>query len=238
MCFFTTTKTLKKIGKTIGVFFRSVVVYSIAVPILFTILSVLCGILLPFVSLSVFILLFSSEGRKYLGQHSTQVNKLTNWQCFCLFAIATIVSPTPVLFVLSLILHWHLAATIALGIVVSLSVIVVAICSTLRYLKKEEEPLKEDTGIDTGTEFPIDNIQRGDLVKNRNYRFFVEEEPHEKGANTNINSLDNENNIKRCNSFSEKILKSDFCNNFFQKGQNENNDSCKSLPLVKGGECL
>ncbi len=133
--------------------------------------------------------------------------ELKNWQCICLLPICAVVCSPPALFALSLILHWHLAATVALGIVVSLSVIIVAIYRTVNYYKKE-----------------------------KNFKEGGESSEKDTQINITTDSLDNdENNIKRCNSLPEKdINKSSFYDNFFQEKQdkNKNESSSNSLPLV------
>lgn len=248
-------KTLKKIGKTVACFLVALVAMTVIVPILATIISVVCGIISPFVILGMLVGLLTPNGRELLVKpyHYT-IQWFKNWHLFCLCPIVSAVCSTPALFVLSLILHWHLAATIVLGIVVSLAIIAAAIFRTANFYKsistKEEQG---DSLMDTNFKDQIRyryNDIIGGITNGKNSA------EHRKSLNEDENKGDSKrkflsatkikteiksngkNNIKRRNSFSKKdIKKSDFYNKFFQKDQNENQDkdnvSCKSLPMVK-----
>lgn len=109
-------QTVKRIIKITGVFFG----LAIVLPTLATILSVVLGIISLLTILIMLFSLFSAKKRKFLVRSASSCEKLKIYHLpLYLFVVAFVLS-VPALFALSLILHWHLAAQIILGIVLSL----------------------------------------------------------------------------------------------------------------------
>ncbi len=115
-----TMQAVKVIGKTIGVFIGCFIVAVIIVPIICGISGILSAISVAAIPVMLFMLLFS-KGRKMLTE---RIVPIPTWSIPVVLYAITLISSPPVLFALSLILHWHLATTIVLGIVASLVIII------------------------------------------------------------------------------------------------------------------
>lgn len=124
-----TMKTLKKTEKNVGVFLVFLVVSATCVPILATIASIVLGIVSVFLILAMPIACFFTNGRKRLSNPFKHLPTLKLFHFPFLLFIVALVLFTPALFALSLILHWHLAAQIILGIVASLLVLAITVVS-------------------------------------------------------------------------------------------------------------
>ena len=89
--------------------------------------------------------LFSSEGKKTLTEE-TYVWKIRfkDWQVVCLLTFLIAACCTPVFFAMSLILRWHVAVTIAFGIVAPLMVLGFVVDYSYDNFKKESKKNKNE----------------------------------------------------------------------------------------------
>ncbi len=171
-----TMQAVKWIGKTIGVF-DCFIVAVIIVPIICGISGILSAISVAAIPVILFMLLFS-KGRKMLTE---RIIPIPTWSIPFVLCATTLISSPPVLFALSLILHWHLATTIVLGIVASLVIIISsvlifyfkALVSSLFYLLrgclKKLPDLKKSTSLSDSKDCHIKNQNQNKFIqKNKN----------------------------------------------------------------------
>ena len=80
-------------------------------------ISAMFALLTPFAWLFMLGCLMCSSGREKLAKPAPLFSNFKCWQAICLLPVYSIAFSTPTLLVLSLVFHWHLAITFALGIV-------------------------------------------------------------------------------------------------------------------------
>ena len=93
------------------------IIYMILLAIISPGMSAMFALLTPFAWLFMLGCLMCSSGREKLAKPAPLFSNFKCWQSICLLPVYSIAFSTPTLLVLSLVFHWHLAITFALGIV-------------------------------------------------------------------------------------------------------------------------
>ena len=109
--------TLEKVGAIVDAIIKVAPGWMIILIFISPFVGLIIALITPFAWLFMLICLICPSGREKLAKYATLFPRLRCWQVICLLPLFSVLCFTPTLFALSLIFHWHLAATISLGIV-------------------------------------------------------------------------------------------------------------------------